>query len=188
MSQNELPPHGPLLDLTTSIVSNYVNNNQVPADQVPAFISSVHKTLTQLSPEVSTQDNQDPAAQLTSGTAAADGATATQAPEAPEASDSGPARPTHQPPVKPRNSVRKNEVVCLECGTSFKTLKRHLRAEHGLEESDYKTRWDLPRDMKLVAKSYSEERSKRAREIGLGQQRAQSKRSQGKRSETKRAA
>jgi predicted transcriptional regulator len=64
--------------------------------------------------------------------------------------------------------VRRNEVICLECGETYKTLKRHLRTEHGLTESDYKARWDLPASMKLVAKSYSERRSQLAREIGLG--------------------
>jgi predicted transcriptional regulator len=57
----------------------------------------------------------------------------------------------------------------LECGKTYKTLKRHLRTEHGLEESDYKARWDLPKSMKLVAKSYSEQRSQMAKDLGLGE-------------------
>lgn len=77
-----------------------------------------------------------------------------------------------EPPVKPQNSVRKNDVVCLECGKTFKTLKRHLRSDHGLEEADYKARWGLPKDMKLVAKDYSAKRSQMAQQIGLGSKRA----------------
>jgi predicted transcriptional regulator len=89
-----------------------------------------------------------------------------------EASAANETGPQHEPPVKPKNSVRKNEVVCLECGKTYKTLKRHIRTEHDLDEAAYKARWDLPASMKLVAKAYSERRSAMAKEIGLGDTRA----------------
>jgi len=73
-----------------------------------------------------------------------------------------------EPPVKPKNSVRKNDVVCLECGKTYKTLKRHLRTDHGMEESEYKSRWELPARMSLVAKDYSAKRAAMAKKIGLG--------------------
>lgn len=87
------------------------------------------------------------------------------------AGEGGGAEPLPEPPVKPQNSVRKNDVVCLECGRTFKTLKRHLRTDHGLEEADYKERWSLPKGMKLVAKDYSARRSQMAQQIGLGARR-----------------
>ena len=73
-----------------------------------------------------------------------------------------------EPPVKPQNSVRKNDVVCLECGQTFKTLKRHLRTDHDMDDRDYKARWDLPANLSLVAKDYSAKRSQMARKLGLG--------------------
>ena len=129
-----------LIELTAGIVQSYLNNNQVQPDQVPQLLQQVHDKFTQLQ----------------SGSTTADVTTAAKGPQ-------------HTPPVKPKNSVRKNEVVCLECGKTYKTLKRHLRTEHGLEESDYKARWALPASMKLVAKSYSEQRSQMAKDLGLGE-------------------
>jgi predicted transcriptional regulator len=134
-------PDATLIQLTAGVVQSYLNNNQMQPDQVPHFIQQVH----------------DKFAQLQVGTATAGASITAEA-----------AGPQHEPPVKPKNSVRKNEVVCLECGKTYKTLKRHLRTEHGLEESDYKARWDLPTNFKLVAKSYSEQRSNMAKQIGLG--------------------
>ncbi len=134
-----------LIELTAGVVQSYLNNNQMQPDQVPQLMQQVHDKFTQ----------------LRGGTA--DGVASSPA----EATG-----PQHEPPVKPKNSVRKNEVVCLECGKTYKTLKRHLRTEHGLEEADYKARWDLPASMKLVAKSYSEQRSQMAKDLGLGEKSA----------------
>ena len=131
-----------LIELTAGVVQSYLNNNQMQPDQVPNLMQEVHDKFTQLQ----------------GGTAGGEASS--------PAEDTG---PQHAPPVKPKNSVRKNDVVCLECGKTYKTLKRHLRTEHGLEESDYKARWDLPKNFKLVAKSYSEQRSKMAKDLRLGE-------------------
>lgn len=72
-----------------------------------------------------------------------------------------PAVPTHQ-------SVKKDHLVCLEDGKTFKSLKRHLRAEHGLSPSDYRERWGLPSDYPMVAPDYSATRSRLAKDMGLG--------------------
>ena len=135
-------PDTSLIELTAGVVQSYLNNNQMQPDQVPNLMQQVHDKFTQLQG-------------------------GTVAPEASTASET--AGPQHEPPVKPKNSVRKNDVVCLECGKTFKTLKRHIRTEHGLDENDYKARWDLPSSMKLVAKSYSEQRSQMAKDLGLGE-------------------
>lgn len=135
-------PDTTLIELTAGVVQSYLNNNQMQPDQVPQLMKQVHDKFVQLQGGGSVAE-----------TSAAEGTIA----------------PQHAPPVKPKNSVRKNEVVCLECGKTYKTLKRHLRTEHGLEERDYKARWELPASMKLVAKSYSEQRSQMARDLGLGE-------------------
>ena len=135
-------PDTTLIELTANVVQSYLNNNQMQPDQVPNLMQQVH----------------DMFVQLQGGTAGAEYSTSAD-----------PSGPQHEPPVKPRNSVRKNDVVCLECGKTYKTLKRHLRTEHGMEESDYKARWELPAKMKLVAKSYSEQRSQMAKNLGLGE-------------------
>ena len=65
-------------------------------------------------------------------------------------------------------SVGKDAITCLECGKGFKTLKRHLTAEHGMNPAEYRARWQLSKDYPLVAPSYSKRRSQTAKDIGLG--------------------
>ena len=65
-------------------------------------------------------------------------------------------------------SVTPNHVVCLEDGKRFKMLKRHLRTAHGLSPQQYHEKWGLPADYPMVAPSYARQRSKLAKQIGLG--------------------
>lgn len=73
-----------------------------------------------------------------------------------------------QPAVSVRASVKKDHIVCLDCGKKCKTLRRHIHTAHGLEPEDYRERWNLPKDYPFVAPEYSERRADMAREIGLG--------------------
>lgn len=65
-------------------------------------------------------------------------------------------------------SVGKDAIICLDCGKSFKTLKRHLSTSHGLTPADYRARWQLSKEYPLVASAYSKYRAKTAKKIGLG--------------------
>lgn len=67
-----------------------------------------------------------------------------------------------------QKSVFDDHIVCLECGKGFKTLKRHLQAEHGITMDDYRQRFGLPRGYALVAPGYAKVRSTLAKAIGLG--------------------
>ncbi|RMH46335.1 MAG: MucR family transcriptional regulator [Alphaproteobacteria bacterium] len=72
------------------------------------------------------------------------------------------------PAVPIEAAVREDKVTCLCCGKSFTMLKRHLRAEHGLSEDDYRALFSLPEDFPLVAPSYSARKAAYARRAGLG--------------------
>jgi predicted transcriptional regulator len=72
------------------------------------------------------------------------------------------------PAVPVRRSVEPEYVVCLECGFRGLTLRRHLRAAHGLDPAAYYARWRLAADHPITAPSYSARRSAMARELGLG--------------------
>jgi len=72
------------------------------------------------------------------------------------------------PAVPVRRSVRRDYVVCLECGYRGKTLRRHISVRHGLNADEYRRRWGLRRDHPLTAPAYSEQRSSLAKELGLG--------------------
>lgn len=76
---------------------------------------------------------------------------------------------TKEPAVPVKKSVFNDHLVCLECGGSFKILKRHLHTDHNLTLDEYRQRFSLPRDYPMVAPDYAEMRSKLAHQIGLGQ-------------------
>ena len=73
-----------------------------------------------------------------------------------------------EPAVPIDKSVKRNEIICLECGKGKKILKRHLTTAHGLTAEEYRVRWGLGRDYPLVAPNYAKLRSEFAKKIGLG--------------------
>lgn len=73
-----------------------------------------------------------------------------------------------EPAVSVRASVKRDHVVCLDCGKKMKMLKRHLMTEHDMTPDDYRSRWDLSTDYPMVAPAYAETRRDLAKKIGLG--------------------
>lgn len=73
-----------------------------------------------------------------------------------------------EPAVTVRASVKKDHIVCLDCGKRMKMLKRHLSTEHGMTPDEYRARWELGPEYPVVAPNYAETRRKLAKEIGLG--------------------
>lgn len=77
-----------------------------------------------------------------------------------------------QPKVSIRKSITAEYLVCLEDGRRFKSLKRHLHAEHGLSPDEYRSKWGLGKDYPMVAPAYADARSNLAKTIGLGRKTA----------------
>ncbi|HEX4114079.1 MAG TPA: MucR family transcriptional regulator [Stellaceae bacterium] len=77
-----------------------------------------------------------------------------------------PARP--QPAVPVKRSIHPDYIVCLEDGKKLKMLKRHLMTAYKLTPEAYRERWSLPPDYPMVAPNYAKQRSRLAKEIGLG--------------------
>jgi predicted transcriptional regulator len=73
-----------------------------------------------------------------------------------------------QPAVPVRKSVQPDYIVCLEDGKKLKMLKRHLMTAYNLTPEEYRERWNLPPDYPMVAPNYARQRSRLAKEIGLG--------------------
>jgi len=73
------------------------------------------------------------------------------------------------PAVPIRRSVRRDFVVCLDCGWRGQVLRRHVMTAHGLSVDAYRARWNLKPDHPITAPGYSERRSAMAKQIGLGQ-------------------
>ncbi len=128
-----------VLVMAAEIVAAYASNNQMSQSDLPDLIRSVYGTLDGL------------------GRGAGDGGADTMAADAPPA-----------PAVPIDASVGKDQIICLDCGKGFKTLKRHLNTEHGMSPAEYKARWGLSKEYPLVAPDYSKRRAATAKKIGLG--------------------
>ena len=73
-----------------------------------------------------------------------------------------------QPAVPVKKSVYPDYIVCLEDGKKLKMLKRHLKTAYNMTPEGYRERWGLPTDYPMVAPNYARQRSRLAKEIGLG--------------------
>jgi predicted transcriptional regulator len=73
-----------------------------------------------------------------------------------------------QPAVSVKKSVQPDYIVCLEDGKQLKMLKRHLKTAYNMSPEAYRERWGLPSDYPMVAPNYAQQRSRLAKEIGLG--------------------
>ncbi len=74
--------------------------------------------------------------------------------------------PVREPAVPIAKSVKRNEILCLDCGQGHKMLKRHISTGHGLTPEEYRERWGLARDYPLVAPNYAKQRSELAKKPG----------------------
>lgn len=76
--------------------------------------------------------------------------------------------PKAEPAVSTMKSVFPDHLVCLDCGKGFRTLKRHLRSDHGMTPQEYRTKWELPPTYPVTAPGYAAQRSQLAKKSGLG--------------------
>lgn len=77
-----------------------------------------------------------------------------------------------KPAVSIRKSITDDYLICLEDGKPFKSLKRHLKTHYDLSPEQYRERWGLPADYPMVAPNYAKQRSKLAKQMGLGRKAA----------------
>lgn len=73
-----------------------------------------------------------------------------------------------QPAVPIKKSVTPEYIICLEDGKKLKMLKRHLKTAYNMSPEEYRERWGLPPDYPMVAPNYAKQRSRLAKQIGLG--------------------
>ena len=72
------------------------------------------------------------------------------------------------PAIPAKQSVTPDYIICLEDGKKLKMLKRHLKTAYNLTPEEYRERWGLPPDYPMVSPNYAKQRSRLAKEIGLG--------------------
>jgi predicted transcriptional regulator len=73
-------------------------------------------------------------------------------------------------PAQIKKSITPEGLISFVDGKSYKTLKRHLTT-NGLDAHAYRAKYGLPVDYPMTAASYSEQRSKLALALGLGNNR-----------------
>ena len=77
--------------------------------------------------------------------------------------------PERPPPAVPvKRSIQPDYIVCLEDGKKFKMMKRHLMTAFRMTPQQYRERWELPPDYPMTAPNYAKQRSRLAKQIGLG--------------------
>lgn len=136
--ENSLNPVELATELTIAWLGN--QNNRVAAEDVPAFLRTMHATITELA------------------------GGSTSAPEAQET----PAVEEYQPAVTVRKSLAsKDHIISMIDGKPYRTLRRHL-STHGLTPEEYRRRYNLKADYPMVAENYSAQRREMAKKIGLG--------------------
>ena len=73
----------------------------------------------------------------------------------------------------PQNSIQRHQVICLECGKSFKLLSNRHLALHSLTPREYKQKHGIRMTQALSARTLSQRRRKLAKELGMGKQLAE---------------
>jgi predicted transcriptional regulator len=73
-----------------------------------------------------------------------------------------------EPAVAPKKSIFPDYIVCLEDGKKLKMLKRHIKTSYNMTPEQYRERWALGADYPMVAPNYAKQRSRLAKQIGLG--------------------
>lgn len=81
--------------------------------------------------------------------------------------------PEHVPAVSVKASIASpDHIISLIDGKPYKSLKRHLSAR-GLTPEEYRARYNLSANYPMVARGYSEQRRKVAKELGLGRKKVE---------------
>jgi predicted transcriptional regulator len=132
-----------LIELTAEIVAAHASTSVMTSEALASELKSIHSILAGLSGGI-------------------EAVAETSEPEA----------------VKPAISIRKafkdpNFVLCMHCGGKFKSLRRHLSSAHGQTPREYRVQFNVPTSTKLVASSYSEQKSKFAKDKNLAQKLAE---------------
>lgn len=69
--------------------------------------------------------------------------------------------------IDPKKSIKKNKIVCLECGQEFKMLTSKHLASHGLDAKVYRAKYGFRKRQPLCAKALVEHRSESAKARGI---------------------
>lgn len=72
-----------------------------------------------------------------------------------------------EPDIDPKKSIKKNKIICLECGQEFKMLSAKHLETHGLNAKTYREKYGFRKRQSLCAKTLSETRAESAKARGI---------------------
>ncbi|MBF0148337.1 MAG: MucR family transcriptional regulator [Magnetococcales bacterium] len=142
-----------LIEQTVNIVTTYLYKNEVGVRDLEGLIKSVFTILQDLANGQGTVTLEDHASH------------AGVLPNIPNHREGG----TWEPVVPLEDAVTRDAVVCLICGKRGKALKGHLTRSHKMRLDEYRKAFNLPKNFRMVAPSYSEKRRQLAIDAGLGE-------------------
>ena len=70
--------------------------------------------------------------------------------------------------VSVRASIKPDYLVCMECGSKQKMLRRHINTAHGMTPDEYRRAYGLAESYPMTAPNYAEQRRQLALSSGLG--------------------
>tara|TARA_B110001454_G_scaffold181313_1_gene175328 strand:+ start:2837 stop:3652 length:816 start_codon:yes stop_codon:yes gene_type:complete len=147
---------------TLDLVTAFVNNNSLKAQELPALLSDVFGAIAGFD-------------EVKADSAASQDAAPVEAQRQPEAVPAlAPEPVAEKSKEEPQAAVSveasladPNYIISMITGERLKTLARHLK-RHGLDAEQYRARYNLPKDYPMVAPAYSEVRRAVAKKMALG--------------------
>jgi predicted transcriptional regulator len=136
------------VELATELTIAWLGNQnvRVAAEDVPAFLRSMHATVTELSSPAPVASTEEASVEQ-----------------------------EFTPAVTVRKSLAsKDHIISMIDGKPYKLLRRHLSG-HGLTAEQYRERYNLKSDYPMVAETYAATRRELAHKIGLGSKGRQAK-------------
>lgn len=144
---------------TLDLVTAFVNNNSLKAEELPALLSNVYGAIAgfeEKQPEAAPQEIEAEVPQDNPVPVPEPEVLVAMESEAPKAA------------VSIAESISNPEyILSMITGEKMKTLARHLK-RHGLDAQGYRELYGLPDDYPMVAPAYSELRRAVARKLELG--------------------
>lgn len=144
-----------VVELAAELTIAWLQNagSDVSAEDVPAFLQRVHKSLTHL----------------------------IHRPGEAEESDGKAARSKPGAVTARKSLADPNVIISMIDGRPYKSLKRHI-AKHGFTPEEYRRHFNLPLDYPMVSRAYSSRRRELAQAHGFRKPAERTQKSSGRRS------
>lgn len=154
-----------LVEMAADIVQSQCCANSMSTEEIRDSLVQTYQTLSQLNAGLRVEENKE---EDRSHQEPEYGSTREAVPEKGTSGEKkgGGKKENSSPPVSPQDSIQQDQVICLECGKSYKVLSsKHLKT-HGLSSREYRKKYGFSLRQPLCSKALSEKRKKAGEERG----------------------